>query len=123
MDFNALLGGLGLGSILATAVQTYLSRRHASHEKRYSEKRRAYLGLLRALYANEVEGSSPKLFGHWLNRVSLFGDPEVFRYGQQMITTDPGTPERKEVFRQLLSAMRRDLGVDLRPIEQITVAA
>lgn len=119
MDFNALLGGLGLGGIVATVAQTVLTRRHASHEKRYAEKRRAYLGLLKALYATEVDGVSAKIYGHWLNRVSLFGNPEVIEFGRQMMRTGPNTPEREDVFQRLLSAMRRDLGVDGRPTRDL----
>jgi hypothetical protein len=50
----ALIGGLGIGSVLTRVVEHFFSRRTLLQERDYQEMREAYLGLLGALHQTAV---------------------------------------------------------------------
>lgn len=106
-----LLGGLGIGSLLKSAIDHWIVRKAAASDRLYQEKREAYLGLLEALHRAAVRASdeNAKNFGFWRLRCDLFGSPQVSRYAQQVAETDGQTPERTQAFNSLVQAMRDDL--------------
>ena len=46
----ALVGGLGIGSLITSVATHLMARRGVTNDRWYQEKREAYLGLLEALH-------------------------------------------------------------------------
>lgn len=110
--FLALLAGLGIGSLLKSIADHFMSRRAASRDCWYQEKREAYLGLLSALHAAAVSPSpsASKDYALWQTRCELFGSANVTRFAQDIVNTNIGPVEdRVRAFRRLVAAMREDL--------------
>ena len=113
------LGGI-IGAVVTTFLQSWLSRRTALDERRFREKKDAYVNLLHALHRSEIENSpeAAKLVGHWTNVIDLVGSGAVRRCCLRIRATNPlpdGAPhptDRKH-WRILKSAMRADLGIDI----------
>jgi hypothetical protein len=108
----ALVGGLGIGSLFTSAATHFMSRRAATDDRWYQEKREAYLGLLSALHvaATNPSDANSKAYALWQTRCSLFGSPDVSKWAQRMVDTNDGPPvERDKAFRGLIEAMRADL--------------
>lgn len=107
-----LVGGLGLGSLLKSAIDHLNSRRAVMQDRLYQEKREAYLGLLAALHKAAVRPSNEnsKEFALWQTRCQLFGSTEVATFAQAIVdTNDSPRSERDAAFNGLISAMRNDL--------------
>jgi hypothetical protein len=107
-----LLGGLGLGSLLKSAIDHFVSRRAVMQDRQYQEKREAYLGLLEALHkaATQPSNANSKEYALWQTRCPLFGSAEVSRFAQAMVdTNDTQRVERDAAFDGLVESMRLDL--------------
>lgn len=107
-----LIGGLGIGAVIKSVIDHFNSRRAVSQDRRYKEKREAYLGLLSALHKAAVHPSSEnsKEFALWQTHCQLFGSPDVSRFAQAIVDTNDGPRTEREVaFSGLLDAMRKDL--------------
>ncbi|TKI06725.1 hypothetical protein [Martelella alba] len=107
-----LLGGLGVGSILSSALTQLMSRRSAKTDRLYQEKKEAYFGLLGALHAAAVTPSeeNSKHFALWQTKCEIFGDPDVAKHVQELVDTNEGPREaRNKAFSSLIQAMRADL--------------
>jgi hypothetical protein len=112
MNWAELIGGLGIGSLIASVVTHFMARRATANDRWYQEKREAYLGLLSALHEAAVRPSNAnsKAYALWQTRCDLFGSPTVSRYVQRIIDTNDGPQEaRHEAFDGLVKAMRDDL--------------
>ena len=112
MDWAALIGGLGIGSLVTSVVTHFMTRRASANDRWYQEKREAYLGLLTALHDSAVRPSveRAKAYALWHTRCDLFGSEAVSKYAQAMIdTNDRPRPERDSAFRNLIAAMKADL--------------
>ncbi len=110
--FLALLGGLGLGSLLKSVVDHFISRRAIMKDRLYQEKREAYVGLLGAIHKAAIEPSDEhsKDYGLWQARCQLFGSADVSRYAQAILdTNDVPLAKRDAAFRGLLASMKEDL--------------
>jgi hypothetical protein len=108
-----LLGGLGIGSLLASLITHWIGRRASIQDRWYQERREAYLGLLQSLHDAAVAPSdaTAKSYALWQTRCELFGSLAVARFAQRIVETNDGPrSERDAVFRNLLAAMRTDLG-------------
>jgi hypothetical protein len=108
----ALVGGLGLGSLLKSVIDHFISRRAITRDRLYQEKREAYLGLLGALHKAAVQPSDAhsKDFALWQTRCELFSSWEVSRFAQKMVdTNDRRGQERGAAFAGLVKSMREDL--------------
>jgi hypothetical protein len=107
-----LIGGLGLGSLLKSIIDHFNSRRAATQDRLYQEKREAYLGLLSALHKAALQHSNEnsKEFALWQARCELFGSPEVSQFAQALVdTNNSARAERDSAFKGLIEAMRKDL--------------
>ena len=107
-----LIGGLGLGSLLKSMIDHFVSRRALAHDRRYQERREAYLGLLTSLHKAAVEPSdeNSKAYALWQTHCELFGSPEVSRYAKDIVdTNDAPRSKRDAAFRGLVETMRSDL--------------
>lgn len=115
MNWNvlvALVGGLGVGSLLTSFSGYFLEKRKLLQTRMYQEKREAYLGLLDSLHKAAVAPSdeNSKEYALWQTRISLFGSNEVISAAQGMVDTNDGPREdRHRVFELLTAEMRRDL--------------
>ena len=108
---SLLIGGLGLGSIIATLMQTFLSVRDGKKKRLYEEKKEAYIGLLNALRSCAAEPSDrhAKDFALWQMRCELVGTEKVTIAIQGLIATEPGSRERNDFFDKLKISMREDI--------------
>lgn len=107
-----LLGGLGLGTLVASIANHLMTRRAAVSDRWYQEKREAYLGLLGALHKAAVQPSdaNSKEFALWQTRCELFGSSAVAANAQRIVDTNYAPiSERNKAFRDLISSMRTDL--------------
>lgn len=108
-----LLGGLGLGSLLKSVIDHFISRRAVTKDRLYQEKREAYLGLLGALHKAAVRPSdaNAKEYALWQARCQLFGSKDVSTFAQAIVDTNEGPrSNRNDAFTGLIDAMRDDLG-------------
>ncbi|WP_130802919.1 hypothetical protein [Acinetobacter ihumii] len=112
-----LLGDLGIGSVL-TAIITklldhFINRKSAKQTLLYKEKREAYFGLLDALHKAAIQPSmeNSKYFALWQTRVEVFGTQEIANGVQGMVNTnEPNQRHERDIFfKQLISAIRKDL--------------
>ncbi len=107
-----LIAGLGIGSLLKSVADYFMTRRAGIRDRWYQEKREAYLGLLNSLHEAAVKPSNArsKAYVLWQTRCELFGSKEVARYAQEIIDTNDGPRTAREAaFRNLLDTMRIDL--------------
>jgi hypothetical protein len=107
-----LIAGLGLGSLLKSVADHFMTRRASSHDRWYQEKREAYLGLLNALHeaATTPSDKNSKTYALWQTRCELFGSMDVAKYAQLIIDTNDGPrAARSTAFRNLVNAMKSDL--------------
>lgn len=112
--------GGNIGALLTTFLQSWLSRRSALDDRRFREKKDAYVNFLYALHRSEIEGSpeTAKLVGHWINVIDLVGSSAARRCCLRILATDPlaggdNHPDRPQALADLKAAMRADLGIDL----------
>ncbi len=112
MNWTELVGGLGIGSLITSVVSTYMTRRSATSDRWYQEKREAYIGLLDALHNAAIKPSNEnsKAYALWQTRCDLFGSKAVSKYAQLIVDTNDGPREnRAKAFEDLVSTMRADL--------------
>lgn len=117
MEINtilAILGGLGVGSLL-NSIFTHITSQKSKHkERRYEEKKSAYIGLLSSLHDAAVTPSdkNSKAYALWQTRCQIFGSDEVAEFAQKIVDTNDGSKqERSKAFQGLLNAIKRDLHV------------
>jgi hypothetical protein len=114
-----LIGGLGIGTLLAQIMTHFMTRRASIGDRLYQEKREAYLGLLSALHvaATHPSDESSKAYALWQTRCALFGSTDVMTAAQEIVDTNDGPLERRNAaFHKLLRAMRVDLGQSAPPL-------
>lgn len=107
---TALIGGLGIGTLLNSFFNAYNDKKKQQSNRLYEEKRNAYIGLLEALHDAAVNPSNAasKKYALWQTRCSLFGAKDVISFAQKMVDTNDMT-ERDKAFNGLLESMRKDL--------------
>lgn len=107
-----LLAGLGIGSLLKSIADHFMTRRASGYDRQYQEKREAYLGFLNAIHEAAVHPSdqSSKGYALWQTRCELFGSNKVSKFAQEMVDTNSAPrATRDAAFRNLIEAMRADL--------------
>ena len=111
------LGGL-IGAVVTTLLSSWLTRRNALDERRFQEKKDAYVNLLKAINNSQIERTSEaaQVVGHWMNVCDLVASNSVRRWFDPFHETNPPAdggyhPDRPRVFRELKAAMRNDLGI------------
>jgi hypothetical protein len=110
------VGGL-VGAVVLAFVQSWLSRRTALDERRFRDKKEAYLNLLLAMHRSELDGTpeAAKAVGHCINVAELVASPPVRQLCARLLETNPLTdgvqhPDRPSTLVALKAAMRSDLG-------------
>lgn len=114
MELNvitALIGGLGIGTLLNSLFNAYNDKQKQRMSRQYEEKKHSYFGLLDALHKAAVKPSNEtsKEFALWQTRCSLFGSKDVVNFAQKIVDTNDDRIERDKAFNGLLEAMRKDL--------------
>lgn len=122
MDYIQIFSAAGLGGIigtlLTTCVQAWLSNRQLLLNRKFNEKKEAYVGFLQAAHFNEIEQTTQSAisWAYWQARCQVVGSKEVARSVQRIEETNPidGTihPDRLQALVELKEAMREDLGID-----------
>lgn len=112
------VGGV-IGGVVTSLLQAWLSKRAALAERRFQEKKEAYVGYLNAMHRSEIEGTSEaaKYVGHWQNVCDLVASAHVRSHMARAFATNPLTdgsshPERPKAMTDLKTAMRADLGIE-----------
>jgi hypothetical protein len=111
------LSAFGLGAIVTTLIQAYLSNLAYVSKRNFDEKKESFVGFLDAMHRSEIERSdeAAKNVGHWQNRIELVGSQAVVRCCIAMTETNPTKgvvhPNRPRVLIELKEAKRKDLGV------------
>jgi hypothetical protein len=117
MNIISLISAFGLGAIVTSLIQAWLSDRARISNRNFQEKRESYPGFLEALRRSQVEGTEESAVnvGHWASRIDLVGSKAVIRACARISETNPTQdgihPERPDAMRDLKEAMRQDLGV------------
>lgn len=114
MNMVSLLTAFGIGSVITALVQSWLSRRYQTDERRFREKQQAYVGLLEAYHRAAVEMSdkAAKEFAYWQMRCSLVAPLSVRAAIQRVIDTNDDKQGRALAHQKMEEEMRRDLGVE-----------
>lgn len=111
------VGGI-VGGIITSVVQSWLARRATFDERKFHEKKEAYVNFLQAIHESEIKGTAEaaKYVGHWRNVCDLVASPAVRHYIDQLFVTNPlsdgsAHPDRSQVLAALKATMRTDLGI------------
>ena len=122
MDYIQIFSAAGFGSIigslLTVCVQAWLSNRQLLSDRKFNEKKEAYVGFLQAAHLNEIEQTVETAinWAYWQARCQVVGSKQVSRLVQKVEETNPidGVihPDRPQTLIELKEAMRDDLGID-----------
>lgn len=112
-DVVALLTAFGLGSIVTSFVQAWLSLRAQQNERRFKEKQGAYVGLLEAYHraATERTEEAAMAFAYWQMRCELVGSNNVRDAVRRIVESNDDRAARQKADYDLKSAMRKDLQI------------
>ena len=116
MDIGSLISGAGIGAILATIIQSWMTNSREKKQRIFQEKKDAYVGFLQAMHASEVHPSdeASSLGGYWINICKIVGSKEVNDLLEKHLETNPINgkmhPDRPKILQDLYAAMRKDLG-------------
>ena len=108
-----LLTAFGLGSIVTSIVQAWLSRKSLKDERNFREKQAAYVGLLEAYHRAAVEGTdeAAKNFAYWQMRCELVAPKAVRDAVCRIVETNDDRVGRNVAHEDLKSAIRADLKI------------
>lgn len=118
MNIIEFLTAFGLGALVTTLVQAWLSHKAYISKRNFEEKKECYVGYLDALRKSEFEQNQESAInvGHWANRIELVGSKEVMflciRFKETNSVDDEVHQDRPKVLLDLKSAMRKDLGIE-----------
>lgn len=113
MDWMALLTAFGLGSIVSALVQALLKRSEVTSNRRFTEKREAFIGFLEAYasLATLQTDAAAKQFAYWEIRCQIVAHKRVSIALAELKQSAPDSQERDAAHAALIEAMRRDLQV------------
>jgi hypothetical protein len=118
--WTGLVGGLGLGSALTSAitawVQYVLGRKSKLEERRFVERKEAFVELLARLadldrYPEEVPAESLIAYAHAVARVELVGSQKLRNLLWTWRDTPANSDERIDALARMITQMRTDLGI------------
>ena len=113
MDLLSLLTAFGLGSIATAVIQAFLKRRSDVEDRRFEERKEAYIGLLQAYHRAAVDNDNKagKEFAYWQMRCELVAPAPVRRAIEEIIASNDDRAARQVAHERLKSELRADLGV------------
>lgn len=108
----SLLTAFGLGSIVTTGFQAWLAQKSSREDRRFCEKKEAYLGLLDALRraAHEKQDEAYN-FAFWKMRSDIVSSNAVRNAVESVVNTRDDHSSNRLAQKSLLEAIRADLGV------------
>lgn len=112
MNWISLLSAFGFGSVVSVIAQWYFSNRMAIQERKYRERKEAYIGLLESWANQDKSEFAPHTsidVGHWHLRATLVASKNVHLLLMKWMELTPGSDERIKVTNDLKEAMRSDL--------------
>jgi len=105
------MGGI-VGSLLTTVVQAWLQNKQYLADRRFQEKKEAYIGLLEAYKTASLQGfDNKKEFAYWSVRCELVAPAEIVNLIEAMKTSDYAI--QAKAFSKLKTALRKDLGIHI----------
>jgi hypothetical protein len=121
MDIIQLISAAGIGSIIGSVITTiihsWLSNRSKLEDRKYSEKKSAYIGFLQSILQSEVMPTKENSLhvGYWINICEIAGSDEVKFLLEEFGRTNPVNEqihsERPEIMKKIKRAMKEDLGL------------
>jgi hypothetical protein len=83
------IGGI-VGGIVTSFIQSWLSRRAVLDERRFREKKDAYVNVLQAIHQSEIEKTTEAALyvGYCLNVCDLVASPAVGHHIDQLFVTN-----------------------------------
>ena len=109
----SFLGGLGVGSVITVIVKHVLEQNSKKKDIWIKEYKEACDGLLDSYREAALDSSdkSQKAFAHWEVRLQLLASEEVIDAVKRLKESDPGSKERIKAHKDMISGMRKDLGI------------
>jgi hypothetical protein len=109
MDFSTFLGGLGIGSLLATFIKADFDNKQMLGKRAFEEKRDAYISYLQIAASSQTMPSEEALWARTaaIERISLCGSSEVIRLLGIVSNSPPNSP--RDAIHDLIKAMRADM--------------
>src|SRR5512145_1909736 len=121
----ALVGGLGIGSLVATVIQHWLTQRSKVDDRRFVELREAFAGLLQSIaeldrvhsgdHPDDEKTRANVGLMHSVARIELVAPAEIVDLAtgwRDGLLTDSGTGEELDrIMEELVLSMRKALGV------------
>ncbi len=109
----SLLAAFGLGSIITTMVQSFLSARASKRQLSYNEGKEAYIGLLKAYRRAAAEQTKVASIEaeYWRFRCELVAPKSVRDAVDMLFESERKSSARAEAEELMKAAFRNDLGV------------
>lgn len=108
----AIIGGLGIGTLLTQVVQHFLLRKSKHEDSRTEKLEQAFSSLL-AAYTDVIKNSNSKdhqlTFAMWEARIQLIASNKVIDAIDTLKNTAPHSEARVVALSSMLAAMREDL--------------
>ncbi|MBG0775831.1 MAG: hypothetical protein H0S85_05280 [Desulfovibrionaceae bacterium] len=103
----------GVGALVATIVQFWLTVHREKRLLAFNEKKEAFVGLLEAYHQAAVNPSvvASKNFAYWQIRCELVGSSSVVTAIQSIIDSNENHKARCVAHENLKRVMKRDLGI------------
>lgn len=109
----SLFAAFGLGSMLTAALQAFLADKTRSKERRFEERKSAYIGLLEAYHRAAVENTelAAKNFAYWQMRCELVAPAEVRLAISKIVETNDNPEARHIAHENLKNTLRASLEI------------
>lgn len=113
MNFIALFSAFGIGSVVTALVQALVASKSKHSDRKFAEKKEAFVGILEAYHRAAVEGTdaAAKDFAYWQMRCELVASRVVRDAIEDIVRTNEDPVRRQLAHEELKDALRRDLGV------------
>jgi len=111
----SFLTAFGLGSIVTAFVQSYIATKQQIDQRRFEERKSAYIGLLEAFRDAHLGSTSErideagKVFGYWQMRCDLVASEPVRKSIQAVLDAD--REDQPNAVEKMKSAMRSEIGL------------
>lgn len=107
----AIIGGLGIGSLLTQVVQHFLLRKSKQEDSRTEKLEQAFASLLTA-YTDVIRNSNSQdhqlTFAMWEARIQLIASNKVIDAIEALKNTAPYSEARMAALSSMLAVMRED---------------
>jgi hypothetical protein len=113
MDILPIFSGIGIGAVITTVVQAWITNRNEISKRNFQERKECYVGLLEAYHRAAVEDSdaAAKNFGYWQMRCELVAPADVREAIQEIVNTNDTPSARNVADENLKRVLRKDMKV------------